>query len=153
MGVLREVVEADLPVFYEFERDPQASAMAAFPSRERDAFMAHWAKTLGNDTALTWTILCDGEVAGNIGCWETDGRRFVGYWIGRAFWGRGLATEALAEVVDIVDARPLYAEVVTTNVASIRVLEKCGFTKVDAHVGDDGVEELVLELRSASARS
>jgi RimJ/RimL family protein N-acetyltransferase len=76
-----------------------------------------------------------------------DGRRLVGYWIGQEFWGRGLATEALAELVDIVDARPLYAEVVTTNVASIRVLEKCGFTQVEAHVGDDGIEELVLELR------
>jgi RimJ/RimL family protein N-acetyltransferase len=147
MGVLREVVEADLPVFYEYERDPVASAMAAFPSRNRDAFMAHWARTLANDSALTWTIVCDGEAAGNIGCWEADGRRHVGYWIGRAFWGRGLATEALAEVVDIVDARPLQAEVVTTNIASIRVLEKCGFTQADAHVGGDGIVELVLELR------
>ena len=147
MGVLREVAEADLPVFYEYERDPEASAMAEFPSRDRDAFMAHWARTLANDSALTWTIDCDGEAAGNIGCWAADGRRLVGYWIGRKFWGRGLATEALAEVVGIVDARPLYAEVVNTNVASIRVLEKCGFTQVDGHVEDDGIEELVFELR------
>ena len=146
MGVLREVVEADLPVFYEYERDPEASAMAVFPSREREAFMAHWARTLANDSALTWTIVCDGEVAGNIGCWEADGRRLVGYWIGRAFWGRGLATQALAEVVGIVDARPLHADVVSTNVASIRVLEKCGFVEVGRHTADDGVEELVLEL-------
>jgi RimJ/RimL family protein N-acetyltransferase len=109
--------------------------------------MAHWAKTLANDSALTWTIVSDGEVAGNIGCWEADGRRLVGYWIGREFWGRGLATKGLAELVDIVDARPLHAEVVNTNVASIRVLEKCGFTQVEEHVGDDGVDELVLELR------
>ena len=140
-------VEADLPVFYEHQRDPEASAMAAFPSRDRDPFMAHWAKTLANDSALTWTIVCDGEVAGNIGCWEADGRRLVGYWIGREFWGRGLATKALTELVDVVDARPLHAAVVNTNVASIRVLEKCGFTQIEAHVGDDGVEELVLELR------
>jgi len=147
MGVLREVVEADLPVFYEHQRDPEATAMAAFPARDRDAFMAHWARTLENDSALTWTIICGGEVAGNIGCWEADGGRFVGYWIGREFWGRGLATEALAEVVEFVDARPLQAEVVSTNVASIRVLEKCGFIQVAAHVTDDGIEELVLELR------
>jgi RimJ/RimL family protein N-acetyltransferase len=147
MGVLRAVVEADLPVFYEHQLDPKATAMAAFPSRDRDTFMAHWARTLANDSALTWTIVCDGEVAGNIGCWEADGRRLVGYWIGREFWGRGLATEALAELAEIVDARPLHAEVVTTNVASIRVLEKCGFIQVAAHVGDDGIEELVLELR------
>ena len=107
MGVLREVFEADLPVFYEHQRDREAAAMAAFPPRERDAFMAHWAKTLANDSALTWTVVSDGAVAGNIGCWEDDGRRLVGYWIGREFWGRGLATQALAELLDVVDARPL----------------------------------------------
>ena len=144
---MREVVEGDLPILHEHECDREAAAMAAFPSRDRDAFMAHWAKTLANDSALTWTVVCDGAVAGSIGCWEDHGRRFVGYWIGREFWGRGLATAALAELVDIVDARPLHAEVVNTNVASIRVLEKCGFTQVEAHVDDDGIEELVLELR------
>jgi RimJ/RimL family protein N-acetyltransferase len=147
MAVLREVIEADLPVFYENECDPEASAMAVFPSREREAFMAHWARTLSNDSALTWTIVWDGEVAGNIGCWQSDGRRLVGYWIGRAFWGRGLATAALSELLDIVDTRPLFAEVVATNRASIRVLEKCGFAQIGAHIGHDGVEELILELR------
>jgi RimJ/RimL family protein N-acetyltransferase len=146
VGVLREVVEADLPVFYAHQLDPEAAAMAAFPTRERDAFMAHWAKTLANDSALTWTVESDGAVAGNIGCWEDDGRRLVGYWIGREFWGRGLATHALAELLDLVDARPLYAYVVKSNVASIRVLEKCGFVKVGEHTGDDGIEELLLQL-------
>ena len=148
MAVLREVVESDLPVFYEHQRDPEAAAMAAFPSRERDAFMAHWAKTLANDSALTWTVVSDGAVAGNIGCWEDHGRRFVGYWIGREFWGRGLATQALAELLDVVDARPLHAHVVKTNVASIRVLEKCGFVEVEEHAGDDGIVELLMELRA-----
>ncbi len=147
MAVLRDVVEADLPVFYEFEHEPEASAMAAFPARDRDAFMAHWARTLANDSALTWTVVSGGEVAGNVGCWEDDGRRFVGYWIGRAFWGRGLATRALGELAGIVTARPLYAHVVAGNVASIRVLEKCGFVEVERRASDDGVEELLLELR------
>ena len=148
MGVLRGVVEADLPLFYEHQRDPEASSMAAFPSRDRDPFMAHWAKTLANDSALTWTVVSDGAVAGNIGCWEDDGRRLVGYWIGREFWGRGLATQALAELLNVVDARPLHAYVVKSNVASIRVLEKCGLVKVGEHAGDDGIEELLLELRA-----
>ncbi len=81
-------------------------------------------------------------------CWEDDGRRLVGYWIGREFWGRGLATQALAELLDVVDARPLHAYVAKNNVASIRVLEKCGFVKVGEHAGDDGIEELLLELRA-----
>jgi len=147
MGVLREVVEGDLPAFHEYECDREAAAMAAFPSRDRDAFMAHWAKTLANDSALTMAIVSDGKVAGNIGCWEADGHRFVGYWIGREFWGRGLATQALAELVGMVEARPLYAHVVKSNVASIRVLEKNGFVEVGRHTADDGIEELILELR------
>ena len=148
MGVLRAVVEADLPIFYEYESDREAAAMAAFPSRERDAFMARWAKTLADDSALTWAVVSDGAVAGNIGCWEDDGRRLVGYWIGREFWGRGLATQALAELLDVVDARPLHAYVAKSNVASIRVLEKCGFVTVGEHAGDDGIVELLLELRA-----
>ncbi len=146
MVSLRDVVDADLPIFFEYESDAEAAAMAAFPSREREAFMAHWAKTRANDAALQKTVVVDGEVAGNIGCWEDGGRHFVGYWIGRAFWGRGVATRALAELATIVDARPLYAHVVAHNVGSRRVLEKCGFVQVDAHVGDDGVEELLFEL-------
>ena len=39
---LRDVTEADLPIFYEQQLDPEATQMAAFPSRDRDAFMAHW---------------------------------------------------------------------------------------------------------------
>jgi RimJ/RimL family protein N-acetyltransferase len=101
---------------------------------------------LANESALKRTIVCDGEVAGNIGCWEADGHTYVGYWIGREFWGRGLATQALAEVLDLVEARPVHAHVVKSNVASIRVLEKCGFVEVGRHTADDGIVELVMEL-------
>ena len=146
MSVLRDVVPADLPALYEFEHDPGAADMAAFPPRERDAFMAHWAKLLANDSVVTRAIVSEGEVAGNIGCWEDGGRWFLGYWVGRRFWGRGLATQALAELVGIVETRPLYAHVVTTNLASIRVLERCGFALVDRHTAGDGVEELLYEL-------
>src|SRR6476469_2675301 len=121
--------------------------MAVFPARDREAFDAHWRRLLADDSLVKRTIVDAGAVAGNIGCWEQDGRKLVGYWIGREFWGRGLATAALAELAEIVDARRLQAEVAHTNVASIRVLEKCGFIQVAAHVADDGIEELVLELR------
>lgn len=48
----------------------------------------------------------------------------------------------------IVGMRPLYAYVVKHNAASVRVLEKCGFGKVEEHTGDDGIEELLMELRA-----
>jgi choline monooxygenase len=145
-SVLREVVDSDLPVLHAYECDPGAAAMAAFPSRDRDAFMAHWAKTLANDSAITRTIVCDGQVAGNIGCWEAGGRRFVGYWLGREFWGRGLATRALGELVGLVEARPLHAHVVAGNAGSIRVLEKCGFVEIGRQTAEDGTVEIEYEL-------
>jgi RimJ/RimL family protein N-acetyltransferase len=153
--VLREVVEDDLPVFFEHQRDPEAARMAAFTPRDREAFMLHWAtKVLGDRTALARTVLLDGDVAGNVVSWIQDDRRLVGYWIGREHWGKGVATRGLAAFLEAVSTRPLYAHVATSNVASIRVLEKCGFvpTGEDPGPSDDGVEELVMaiDVREAS---
>ena len=141
--LLRAVVPDDVPIFFAHQSDPEASAMAAFPSRDYDAHVAHWTnKILANETGFVRTIEVDGQVAGNVLSWEADGRRFVGYWIGRDFWGRGIATRALAEFLDqVVAERPLHALVARHNVGSIRVLEKCGFVRV---AEDD--EEVTLEL-------
>ena len=150
MALLRDVIEEDLPVFFEHQRDPEAVEMAAFPSREREPFYEHWHRIMGDDELVAKTIVSDGEVAGNISSWERDGKRLVGYWLGREFWGRGLATQALAELMEELTVRPLYAEVSTTNVGSIRVLEKCGFTVVDTITEQDEtvweIELLVMEL-------
>ena len=131
MGLLRDVIESDLPVFFEHQRDPEATRMADFPARDREAFDAHWQKVLANDELVAKTIVFEGQVAGNIGSWEQDGRRLVGYWVGREFWGKGLATQALAELIADLGTRPLHAYVAKTNLGSIRVLEKCGFVPSD----------------------
>jgi RimJ/RimL family protein N-acetyltransferase len=146
---LRDVEPHDLPVFYEQQLDPDATRMAAFPSRDRASFDAHWARNiLGNPAAITQTILVDGEVAGNIGSWPQEGVRFVGYWIGKEYWGKGVATRALATFLHRVTERPLHAHVAKHNVGSIRVLEKCGFSVEErVEVAGDGVVELVLVLR------
>jgi RimJ/RimL family protein N-acetyltransferase len=149
--MLRDVTEADLDTFYEQQLDPEATAMALFPARDREAFDAHWRRLLADDSVLKRTIVDDDAVAGNVGVWEQDGRWLVGYWLGREFWGRGLATAALAELVEEVDRRPLHAWVAASNVGSIRVLEKCGFVEVerraehDEHAGGV-VEEILFEL-------
>jgi RimJ/RimL family protein N-acetyltransferase len=93
------------------------------------------------------TIEVDGQVAGTIGSWEQDGRQFVGYWLGRDFWGRGLATAALAELVQELPMRPLHAFVAASNAGSIRVLEKCGFVRAEErHGGITDVQEYLYEL-------
>jgi RimJ/RimL family protein N-acetyltransferase len=126
--LLRDVTAGDLPTFFEHQLDPAATQMAAFPARAKDAFMAHWTKILGDETVITQTILFDGHVAGNVVSWQQSAKREVGYWIGKEYWGKGIATKALSEFLNHVTARPLYAHVAKHNIASIRVLEKCGFT-------------------------
>jgi len=126
---LRAVEVSDLDVLYEHQADPEAAAMAAFPSRDREQFDAHWAKILLDDAVVARTILADGVVAGGITSWQADGRRLVGYWIGREHWGRAVATRALDQFVSEMPDRPLYAHVAAHNAGSIRVLQKCGFQR------------------------
>lgn len=139
--LLRDVIDEDLPVFYQHQIDPVACQMAAFPSRERDAFMAHWMKILADDSLVKQTILFDGQVAGNVVSFVQDGEQEVGYWIGREFWGKGIATLALAALLEKFETRPLFAHVVKPNIASQRVLEKCGFVQIR----EEG-EELIYRL-------
>jgi RimJ/RimL family protein N-acetyltransferase len=143
---LREARDADLPVFFEQQLDPEATAMAAFPARDREAFMAHWTKILADPAVLIRTVVADGDVAGNVVSWRQDGERDVGYWIGKPFWGRGIATRALAAFLRELTERPLHAHVARHNVASRRVLVKCGFVEA----GEDG-DELVLRLDAEAA--
>jgi RimJ/RimL family protein N-acetyltransferase len=154
--VLRDVIEADLPIFYEQQLDPDATAMAAFPSRDRERFMAHWAKILRDEIGIKQTILYDGQVAGNIVSYEMEGETEVGYWIGKSFWGKGIATQALTHFLEVVKIRPLYAHVAQHNIASTRVLQKCGFVIIGednglSNVPGEEVEEYILKLEAISS--
>ena len=120
-------MEDDFEILFEHQLDPEASEMAAFPSRDRDAHFEHWRKISADDACITKAILVGETVAGNIGTWSQDGHQEVGYWIGKQHWGKGIASAALALLLDEVAERPIYAWVVSTNAASIRVLEKAGF--------------------------
>jgi RimJ/RimL family protein N-acetyltransferase len=146
--VLRDVVETDLPIFFEQQLDPESSRMAAFPSRkEWTDFLAHWTKILGDSTCCEQTIVWNERVVGNIGSWPQEDRRLIGYWIGREYWGRGIATAALAEFLGHDRARPLHAFVASHNIGSIRVLEKCGFVRMGgAHPTPGGIDEYLYRL-------
>lgn len=126
--------------------------MAAFPPREREAFLAHWTRILANPHVVARTVLVGAEIAGNVVCWEQDGKRLIGYWLGRAYWGQGVASRAVSSFVASVAARPLYAFVAKHNLASIRVLEKAAFrlsgeSRAAAPTGGDVVEEFVYLLK------
>src|SRR5689334_1839408 len=129
--MLRNVVAADLRIFFEHQRDPEATAMAAFPSREWDSFISHWQQNvLGNPANSVQAILVDKQVAGYVASWAQDGKRLVAYWVGKDYWGRGVTSSALAEFLSTHEHhRPIHAYVARANTRSMRVLEKCGFQR------------------------
>ncbi len=152
---LRDMIQADLPVLFEQQADPQAVHMAAFTSErptDREAYMAHFRKVLGNPSIVKKTVLCNGEVAGSILKFELFNEPCIGYGLGREFWGRGIMTRALTEFLKGVSERPLYARAAHDNAASIRVLQKCGFTITGkdhffANARGEEIEEVILTLR------
>ncbi len=156
---LREVAEEDLAVFFEHHLDPEARWMAAFTAKDptnRDAFMAHWLRILADATVRAKTIVFDGQVAGSVMSYEDAHGPEVTYWIGRSFWGQGIATQALAAFLAQVNTvRPIHARAAKDNVASLRVLEKSSFVVIGesqgfANARSEEIEEWLLELREGA---
>jgi RimJ/RimL family protein N-acetyltransferase len=144
---LREVAPADLPVFFASQSDPGARTMAAVEHRDWEAFATHWTGIMSDERVVARAILVDEEVAGSVLCFGATQERQVGYWIGREYWGRGVATQALSIFLGEALERPLHGHVAQHNVASIRVLEKCGFRRYGGpNEAADGVTELTLRL-------
>lgn len=152
---LREVADGDLAIFFTHQLDPVASAMAAFTAKDpadREAFDRHWRRILADPTVIVRTVMVGGQVAGSVSSYVDGDHPEVTYWLGRSFWGQGIATQALAAfLADVNRTRPIFARAARDNLGSLRVLEKCGF----AVVGEDRgfanargveIEELVLKL-------
>src|SRR5262245_360406 len=125
---IREVIDSDMVIFFEHQQDKEAVFMAAFTAKDpsdRSAFDAHWAKIRASNSATNRTIEVDGVVAGHVASFEMSGDREVTYWIGREFWGQGVATAALKLLLEIDPTRPIHGRASKDNRGSIRVLEKC----------------------------
>jgi RimJ/RimL family protein N-acetyltransferase len=146
---LRALTDDDLPTLFAFSSDPVSVAMAGMPLRDEEAFAAPRARTMANPQNVLRGITVDGALAGDLGSWPDEhGRRKVGYWVDRDYWGRGIATAALTAFLAEITERPLYADVLRTNAASLRVLHKCGFRLLDDGEpgADHGPEEYALRL-------
>ena len=154
--VLRAVEDGDIAIFYEHQLDPEAHAMLAYagePPAERDAYLAKWVRNRADASNVHRTVVSPegGAVAGYVTCFYRFGEREVGYWLGNAYWGKGLATRAVRELVAIVTTRPLVARVAKHNIGSRRVGEKCGFVvqgedKYTPVPGGPEVHEWILRL-------
>jgi RimJ/RimL family protein N-acetyltransferase len=151
---LRPVDDLDLDVFFEHLQDVEAVWMAAFTPpdpTDRESFDARWERLRTDDTIVTRTITADGLAVGHIAAFDMAGDREITYWVGREVWGRGVASEAVRQFLDVETTRPLFARTAHDNVGSMRLLEKCGFAHVDdgrgfATARGEEIEELVYRL-------
>ncbi|WP_285163338.1 GNAT family N-acetyltransferase [Shewanella goraebulensis] len=143
---LQPITSADLPLLFEFQNDPLANDMADFPARNKADFIAHWQQNiLASDTAIAEGIwLKDDagtlELVGSIVCWSMTAEsadaplqieHYLGYWIGPANWGKGIATDAVSQFITRCHRRPLLANVVEHNIGSIKVLKNNGFVNIN----------------------
>jgi RimJ/RimL family protein N-acetyltransferase len=152
---IREVEASDLEIFYKQQLDPEAIRMAAFVCEDptdKAAFDAHWNKILNSSRITNRTIVAEGQVAGHISCYPHAENIEVTYWLGREFWGKGFATQALNRMLHhLVVERPIFARAAADNIGSIRVLQKCGFkiigkNKDFANGRGEDTEEYILCL-------
>ncbi len=151
---LRAVIDSDLPLFFEHQRDKTANHMAAFSATDPEdhaAFDAHWLRIRANPAIMLRTILADGGVAGYVAHFVQFGDPAVAYWLDRAVWGQGIATRALGLLLQEIPTRPLFGRAAKDNLGSIRVMEKCGFVIIGQDTGfaearGQVVEEVILRL-------
>lgn len=106
-----------------------------YPYKKKDA--KNWIENLKKqENPSSYCIEVDGEVAGSIGLFQKDDvyrkNMEIGYFVGEEYWGKGIATEAIRLALEIAEKKfdvvRIYAEVFEHNKASMRVLEKNGFS-------------------------
>ncbi len=137
---LREPTEDDIPAWYERATDVESAALAGDPVPESIAMGSRWLARhrdrFREQTGIRWVIVLNGATRsiGSIGLMITsnkEGVAEIGAVIGRAFWGQGIATVAAQMVIrfafESLRINEIRAELLQSNVASIRVLEKLGF--------------------------
>jgi RimJ/RimL family protein N-acetyltransferase len=131
---LRPLQPGDLPRMYDLQLDPESNRMAVTIPRTSEVFGSHWAKGLDDPGTTARAVLVGEALVGHICCFPMDGQDHVGYWIDRDYWGLGIASRALHLLLREVTTRPLVATAATSNGASIRVLQKCGFVVERIHL-------------------
>jgi len=152
--------DLDALIRYANDREVWINLRERFPHPYTEGDAQRWLEySCGEPTAVQWAIEVDGEAVGGIGLEpQGDIERIsaeIGFWLGRAFWGRGLMTQAVSAVSEWALNQPrclrLYASVLEWNPASMRVLEKAGYQREGrlrrSAIKDGAVVDRVLYAR------
>jgi [ribosomal protein S5]-alanine N-acetyltransferase len=145
---LRQTEIADLDALFEFQLDKEAGYLAAFMPKDptdKPAYISKYTKLLNDPTVNNQTIILDGVIVGSIAKFVMEGDAEITYWIDRKFWGQGIATKALKELITIEAARPVFGRVAFDNFGSQKVLEKCGFVKIGSDKGFANARQMETE--------
>jgi RimJ/RimL family protein N-acetyltransferase len=151
---LRPIDDSDLDALFDQMRDPESVQMAAFTAKDpndREAFDTHMSKVRASADGTLRAVTRGGRLVGSIASFVMDGDTEITYWIDRSAWGQGVASRALALLLDTVAVRPLYARAASDNVGSLKVLTRAGFTTIGTEVSyanarSAEIEETVLRL-------
>ena len=136
--VLRPFGEGDAASLYEYARDPDVGPAAGWPPHGSEAESLEIIRTVFSAPHVFALALKEtGRVIGSAGF--VDGHRTelpgpddeIGYWVGKPYWGRGLAPEAVRELLRYgfqdLRLRTVWCNHYEGNAKSQRVIEKCGF--------------------------
>ncbi len=152
--LLRKSEPGDLEFFFNFQLDKEAIYLAAFTPKDptdKSAYISKYTKLLSEPTVNMQTIIFNNEIAGSISKFELEGKAEITYWIDRNFWGKGIASAALKQLLIIENMRPIFGRVAFDNIGSQRVMEKCGFIRIGkdrgfANARQAEIEELIYML-------
>jgi RimJ/RimL family protein N-acetyltransferase len=140
--LLRAFVPTDAPALQRHADDPEVAACLfdAFPQPYTPAAAEAWCGHEANSGRFghVWAVVAAGEAIGSIGLVPGAGwlrcNAEAGWWIGRAHWRRGIASDALRQVVDwafaaLPELTRVSAHIFADNAASQAVARKCGFAR------------------------
>jgi [ribosomal protein S5]-alanine N-acetyltransferase len=126
-------------IFYTYASKPEATRYMSWPTHQNiddtRTFLQYavWAWQEGTDYSYTIRLKTNGRLLGSIGIMNDQGKIQFGYILSPVWWNNGLATEACKQVMALLQQQQGIFRISTfvdvENIASIRVLEKCGLIK------------------------
>ncbi len=128
---LRPVVRGDLRTLFLMQQDEAGNRLAGTKPRSWEAFAERWEEVLIDPRVTARAIVVGAEILGAINVIPDDFGTWLGYWIEREHWGRGVASTAVRLMLEEVSQRPIFARVATHNPASLRVLTRNGFVEIE----------------------